>query len=94
MDALTGKCLALYDRHLELAQDYRLLAAKSSTFSEIESATQTLLNILREINTHKSFCQSFGITQRQLESTPESLATIAYGAFLIDIGLQGKSCFA
>lgn len=70
---------------------YGLLAAKSSTFSEIESATQTLLNILREINTHKSFCQSFGITQRQLESTPESLATIAYGAFLIDIGLQGDS---
>ncbi|KAF5349597.1 hypothetical protein D9756_008928 [Leucocoprinus leucothites] len=66
-----------------------LLAAKSSTFSQIESATQTVLNILREINTHNTFSLSFGITQEQLESTPETPATTAYGAYLIDTGLQG-----
>ncbi|KXN91918.1 hypothetical protein AN958_11303 [Leucoagaricus sp. SymC.cos] len=73
------------------ARAYGLLAAKSSTFPEIESATQTVLNILREINTHKSFCLSFGITQEELELTPETAATTAYGAYLLDTGLQGDS---
>ena len=95
MHAQMGKCLTPQDIKTDppWARDFRLLAAKSSTFSEIGSATQTLLDILREIDTHRSFCHSFGITQGQLESTPETSATIAYGAFLIDIGLQGKSRF-
>lgn len=67
----------------------RLLAAKSSTFIQIGSATQTVLNILQEINTHKAFCHSFGVTQEELQSTPESTATTAYGAYIIDTGVQG-----
>jgi hydroxymethylpyrimidine/phosphomethylpyrimidine kinase len=64
--------------------------AKSSTFVQIGSATQTVLSILAEINTHKAFCNSFGVTQEQIESTPETAATMAYGAYLIDTGFQGK----
>ncbi|KAF9453737.1 thiamine biosynthesis protein [Macrolepiota fuliginosa MF-IS2] len=73
------------------ARAYGLLAAKSSAFTEIDAATRTVLNILSEINTHKAFCHSFGVTQEELDSTPETTATTAYGAYLIDTGLQGDS---
>lgn len=65
------------------------MAAKSSTYAEIGSATQKVLDILHEINTHETFCQTFGITQEELESTPESTATTAYGGYMIDTGLRG-----
>ncbi|KAF9460881.1 Phosphomethylpyrimidine kinase-domain-containing protein [Collybia nuda] len=73
------------------ARAYALLAAKSSTFTAIESATTTILNVISEIATHKSFCNTFGITNEELEDTPEAPATTAYGAYLIDVGLQGDS---
>ncbi|KAF8162743.1 thiamine biosynthesis protein [Crassisporium funariophilum] len=73
------------------ARAYGLLAAKSTSFTTIQSSTQTILNILHEINTHKSFCATFGITDLELENTSEATATTAYGAYLIDTGLQGDS---
>ncbi|PBK83751.1 hypothetical protein ARMGADRAFT_1055712 [Armillaria gallica] len=71
------------------ARAYGLLAAKSTTFPAIESATRTILNVLHEIGTHTAFCARFGITADELESTEESTATMAYGGYLLDIGLQG-----
>ena len=68
-----------------------LLAAKSTTFPAIGSATQTILNVIAEIKNHKEFCAKFGISEEELESTPESPATTAYGAYVLDVGLQGHS---
>ncbi|KAF8959768.1 Phosphomethylpyrimidine kinase-domain-containing protein [Flammula alnicola] len=73
------------------ARAYSLLAAKSTSFGLIESSTQTILNVLYEIGNHKAFCAKFGITEEDLESTPESAATSAYGAYIMDIGLQGDT---
>ncbi|KAG6907521.1 hypothetical protein DXG01_008610 [Tephrocybe rancida] len=73
------------------ARAYGLLAAKSSSFKTIGNATQTILNIIAEIETHKNFCASFGVSEEEFENTPEGAATTAYGAYLIDIGLQGDS---
>ncbi|KAF5386648.1 hypothetical protein D9615_002033 [Tricholomella constricta] len=73
------------------ARAYALLAAKSSTFDAIGSATQTIINVITEIHTHKAFCAAFGITNDMLENTPEEAATSAYGAYLIDIGLRGDT---
>jgi hydroxymethylpyrimidine/phosphomethylpyrimidine kinase len=81
---LCTKCLMVILRH-------SLLAAKSATFAQIGSATQVVFDILHETKVHKSFCQTFGITQEELESTPESAATTAYGGYIIDTGLQGVS---
>lgn len=47
------------------------------------------MNVLHEIGNHKAYCATFGITEEDLENTPEATATIAYGAYIIDIGLQG-----
>jgi hydroxymethylpyrimidine/phosphomethylpyrimidine kinase len=67
-----------------------LLAAKSTAFPQIEAATQTIADILREIGTHRSFCAEFGVTAEELELVEESSATTAYGCYLLDIGIQGR----
>uniref|UniRef100_A0A8H7Y4U1 Uncharacterized protein n=1 Tax=Psilocybe cubensis TaxID=181762 RepID=A0A8H7Y4U1_PSICU len=73
------------------ARAYGLLAAKSTSFGWIRSATETILNVLHEIGNHKTYCSTFGITEAELESTPESAATTSYGAYIMDVGLQGDS---
>ncbi|KAH8824346.1 Ribokinase-like protein [Flagelloscypha sp. PMI_526] len=74
------------------ARAYALLAAKSTTFVEIRTATDTILNVLHEVeNTHLVYCKELGITQKELEEKEESAATTAYGAFIMDIGLQGDT---
>lgn len=43
---------------------------------------------------HVGYCAEWGITADELNSTIESPALTAYGAFLIDVGIQGTaSCF-
>ena len=70
----------------------RLLAAKSTSFTAVATAMQSVQNILYEISTnHKTFCVQWGISEKELEETPESTATTAYGAYIMDIGLQGDS---
>ncbi|KLO19638.1 hypothetical protein SCHPADRAFT_843111 [Schizopora paradoxa] len=71
------------------ARAYGLLVAKSHSFDAIQTATQTILNILNEVKMHKSFCEEWGISNEQLETAPESPATMAYGSYLLNVGLQG-----
>ncbi|KAJ7063713.1 Phosphomethylpyrimidine kinase-domain-containing protein [Mycena amicta] len=77
-----------------IKQDYhylKLLAAKSTSFPLIASATKTITNVLHELDTHRALCASFGISGDELETTEESTETIAYGCFLMDMGLQGDT---
>ena len=70
----------------------RLLAAKSTSFTAIATAMQSVQDVLREISVnHKAFCARWGIGERELEETPESTATTAYGAYMMDIGFQGDT---
>ncbi|KAF7314982.1 hypothetical protein MIND_00012300 [Mycena indigotica] len=73
------------------ARAHGLLAAKASSFTLIESATTTIMNVLRELNTHRSLCASFDVSSDELERSEESIETIAYGSFLMDMGLQGDT---
>ena len=55
-------------------------------------AVQSVQNIFYEIKTnHKMFCTQWGVSEEELEGTPESTATTAYGAYIMDIGFQGDS---
>ncbi|KAI0628809.1 Phosphomethylpyrimidine kinase-domain-containing protein [Trametes polyzona] len=73
------------------ARAYGLLVAKSSTYASIQSATQTIINVINEVATHKTFCAKWGISEEDLAATTESPSTTAYGAYLLDTGLQGDS---
>ncbi|KAG6888912.1 hypothetical protein C0992_007099 [Termitomyces sp. T32_za158] len=72
------------------ARAYGLLAAKSTSFKAIESAAQIIFNVVSEIDTHRTYCAKFGVSEDELENAPESAACTSYGAYLIDIGLQGE----
>ena len=53
---------------------------------------QSVQNILHEVSTnHKAFCVQWGVSEKELEGTPESTATTAYGAYIMDIGFQGDT---
>ncbi len=67
---------------------FSLLAAKSTSFPVIATSTQTILGILQEVENHRSFCAKFvGVSEEDLDITPEASATTAYGAYLIDMGV-------
>ncbi|KAI0261730.1 Phosphomethylpyrimidine kinase-domain-containing protein [Gloeopeniophorella convolvens] len=68
-----------------------LLAAKSPAYADFAAAAQTVLSIVRESATHVSFCARWGVDRVALESAPESPACTAYGAYILDIGLQGDA---
>ncbi|KAI6111233.1 Phosphomethylpyrimidine kinase-domain-containing protein [Pisolithus sp. B1] len=73
------------------ARAHALLAAKSDSFAPILAATHVVSHIAKESSMHTSYCAQWGITKEELESTPESSTTTAYGAFLLDTGLQGDT---
>lgn len=53
---------------------------------------QSVQDVLHEISTnHKAFCARWGVGEKELEETPESTATTAYGAYMLDIGFQGDA---
>ena len=73
-------------------KSHRLLAAKSTSYTAIAAAIQSVQDVLHEISTtHKTFCTQWGISEKELEETRESIATTAYGAYILDIGLQGDT---
>jgi len=41
---------------------------------------------------HAAFSAQWGVDLAELESTPESPACTAYGAYILDVGMQGTSC--
>jgi hydroxymethylpyrimidine/phosphomethylpyrimidine kinase / thiaminase len=71
----------------------RLLAAKSHAYASILAATEVVFSIIRESSMHMGYCAEWGITEDELNSTPESPALTAYGAFLIDTGMQGTATY-
>jgi len=74
------------------ARALALLAAKSTNFTAMAAAMQSVQNVLDEISTnHKAFCAQWGVSEKELEETPESTATTAYGAYIMDVGFQGDS---
>ncbi|ETW85143.1 hypothetical protein HETIRDRAFT_470181 [Heterobasidion irregulare TC 32-1] len=70
---------------------YALLAAKSPDYVAIRASAEIMLHVVRESTMHRSYCEKWGVTPEQLDSTAESAACTAYGAYIMDMGLQGDS---
>ena len=65
-----------------------LLAAKTPAYADVAAAAEVVLAVVKERQMHASFCAQWGVDLAELESTQESSACTAYGAYLIDVGLQ------
>ncbi|KAI9453741.1 hypothetical protein F5148DRAFT_458710 [Russula earlei] len=64
-----------------------LLASKSLAYSDFAAGAEMILAIVKEREMHVSW----GVDLSELENTPESPPCTAYGAYIIDIGLQGDT---
>jgi hydroxymethylpyrimidine/phosphomethylpyrimidine kinase len=60
-------------------------------YADFAAAAETVLAIVREREMHVAFSAQWGIDLAELENTPESPACTAYGAYIMDIGIQGVS---
>ncbi|KAI0042839.1 hypothetical protein FA95DRAFT_1547085 [Auriscalpium vulgare] len=73
------------------ARAHGLLAAKSPEYDKIAASAEIMLHIIRESTMHRTFCAQWGVSPEELDSTPESPACTAYGAYILDIGLRGDA---
>jgi hydroxymethylpyrimidine/phosphomethylpyrimidine kinase / thiaminase len=65
------------------------LAAKSSAYADFVAAADMVLAIAKESKMHVAFSAQWGVDLAELECTPESPACTAYGAYIMNVGLQG-----
>jgi hydroxymethylpyrimidine/phosphomethylpyrimidine kinase len=74
-------------------RSHRLLAAKSTSVTAITAMMESIQDAVDDISiNHKGVCiHQWGVSEKELEETPESTATTAYGAYIMDIGFQGDS---
>ncbi|KAH8995894.1 hypothetical protein EDB86DRAFT_2921246 [Lactarius hatsudake] len=68
-----------------------LLVAKSSAYADFAAAAEIVLAVVRESEMHVAFSAQWGVDPAELESTPESPACTAYGAYIMDVGMQGDA---
>ncbi len=75
---------------IQFARAFGLAAFKSSTLAELEHAKASMSAILdTELSLHVEYCESWGITRSELESTTESTANMAYTRYVMERGLAG-----
>ena len=75
---------------VHIARAYALMIQKADSVAEMRAAAadvDALLN--RELDLHIRLSAGWGITETDLEATPEARATLAYTRFVLDVGHSG-----
>ncbi|MDO5647109.1 thiaminase II [Paracoccus sp. (in: a-proteobacteria)] len=75
---------------IHFSRAWALAAAKSERLSEMRAASATVHGLLHvEMPLHVGICADAGISERDLETTPESPANMAYTRFVLASGYSG-----
>jgi len=75
---------------LHYARAWALAVYKSSTLAEMRKSNASVKAILdRETGLHLDFCRSWGLSEADVEATPEDDATMAYTRYVLEKGMQG-----
>ncbi len=75
---------------IQFARAYALAAYKADTLDDIRAAAVVLTAILdREMGLHVDFCKGWGLSQADMEVTPEAVQTMAYTRFVLERGMAG-----
>jgi hydroxymethylpyrimidine/phosphomethylpyrimidine kinase len=67
-----------------------MLAGKSSNFDDMAAAATVIQSICRETALHTSLAERWGISSEELNDIVESPATMAYGQYLLNVGIKGE----
>ncbi|KAL6859307.1 Phosphomethylpyrimidine kinase domain-containing protein [Trichoderma novae-zelandiae] len=63
-----------------------LAAYKAKTIGDISRSNQIVSHILHEMKLHINYCNSFGISESEIEATEELQACTAYTRYVLDVG--------
>lgn len=63
-----------------------MAAYKANNISDIGASARIVQHIHTEMSLHLSYCASFGISQAEIEATPEAMACTAYTRYVLDVG--------
>lgn len=75
---------------IQFARAYALAAYKSETLADLRQASASLANIAeREMTLHVGFCKGWGLSEAQMEATPEARETMAYTRYVLERGMAG-----
>ena len=75
---------------IQFARAYALAAYKSDTLADIRQASASLSAIAeREMSLHVTFCRGWGLSEAEMEATPEARETMAYTRFVLERGMAG-----
>ncbi|KAJ3243101.1 hypothetical protein HDU78_000795 [Chytriomyces hyalinus] len=75
---------------LHYARGYALAAFKEQTMEGIAQAAQIALGIVREAtDVHVKYCESWGISHKELIATKEATANMSYTRFFLEKGMSG-----
>ena len=77
----------LYLTHF--ARTYSLAGHKSENMRDVVRSAEIVLHIQKEMQLHLEYCAEFGLTQADIENTPESTAGTAYSRYVLDVGMSG-----
>lgn len=75
---------------IHFTRAYGLAVFKSTTLEDMRAAAATAQALLEvEMPLHVKYCAGWGLTEAEMASAPESVATLAYTRFVLEKGLQG-----
>jgi len=74
---------------IHFARAYALAAYKGESVADIRAAAATLGRIVDETSMHLRYCESWGLSQPQVEAMPEARANMAYTRFVLEAGMAG-----
>jgi len=75
---------------IHFARAWAMAVVKSGRISEMRIAAATVHALIdEEMKLHIATCAQEGISEKELEATPESSANLAYTRFVMDTGLSG-----
>lgn len=76
---------------MDFCRVYALAAAKSETMEEMRNFTRLLSATLdEEMELHRKYAASFGISEKELESTSYAPTTHAYTRHLLQVAYEGR----
>lgn len=75
---------------IHFSRAWALAAYKGETLDDIRTASAILDGISNtEMTLHVEFCQSWGLSEAEMQAAPEAPACIAYTRYVLETGLRG-----
>ncbi|WP_107990162.1 thiaminase II [Breoghania corrubedonensis] len=75
---------------IHFARAYALAVYKSRNLADMRSAGKTMSALLdMEMGLHVRLCAGWGLSEADLEATPEASATMAYTRYVLEEGMRG-----